>query len=232
MPTSSIGSSLCHHVKNKVFNVLCPKWRAYWGGLTSSYGVSVRRAVWHLYPYSFFFMIKGMNSNQLRLELHLQLREASHSFRLLMRPSYLKRWPSHSLVCTIIYSLSHWTIRSLITKYLTLHSWWKNKRITIEIVISENDKNDGRPLKLKRYFQVDRGVYVDGKTALAVGGSWLPGCWRNIPDCYQVSHSCSAQGEHQHSLQRPRSCLVTTSISRDSEKTVISETIYSFDMFG
>ncbi len=39
-PTSSIGSSQCHHVKNMVFNVLCPNWRAYWGGLTSSYGVS------------------------------------------------------------------------------------------------------------------------------------------------------------------------------------------------
>ena len=41
-PTSSIWSSLCHHVKNKVFNVLCPNWGAHWGRLTSSYGVSDR----------------------------------------------------------------------------------------------------------------------------------------------------------------------------------------------
>ena len=39
-PTSWIGSSSGHHVMNKVFNVLCPNWRACWGWLTSSYGVS------------------------------------------------------------------------------------------------------------------------------------------------------------------------------------------------
>ncbi len=39
-PTSSIGSSLCHHVMNKFFNVLCPNRWAYWGWLASSCGVS------------------------------------------------------------------------------------------------------------------------------------------------------------------------------------------------
>ncbi len=39
-PFSSIGFSLYHHVKIRFFNVLCPNWRAYWGRLTSSYGVS------------------------------------------------------------------------------------------------------------------------------------------------------------------------------------------------
>ncbi len=40
--SSSIQSSLCHHVKNMFFSVLCPNWRTYWGGVTSSYGVSAR----------------------------------------------------------------------------------------------------------------------------------------------------------------------------------------------
>ncbi len=38
--TSSMGSSMYHHVKNNFFNVPRPNWRACWGGLTSSYGVS------------------------------------------------------------------------------------------------------------------------------------------------------------------------------------------------
>ncbi len=53
-PNSSIWSSLCHYVKDKIFNVLCPNWRAYWGWLTSSYvwvfPVTVLRVCCHWLP--------------------------------------------------------------------------------------------------------------------------------------------------------------------------------------
>ena len=39
-PTSSMGSSIYHHVMNKFINVSCPNWWTYWWGFTSSYGVS------------------------------------------------------------------------------------------------------------------------------------------------------------------------------------------------
>ncbi len=36
-----MGSAMCHHLKNEIFNVSCPNWRAYWGvNLSLIYSVS------------------------------------------------------------------------------------------------------------------------------------------------------------------------------------------------
>ncbi len=64
-PTSSLGSSMYHHVKNKFINVSCPNWWAYWWGLTSSYGVSGVYTMKTFLPSEYFLGVFLATNNQL-----------------------------------------------------------------------------------------------------------------------------------------------------------------------
>ena len=41
--------------------------------------------------------------------------------------------------------------------------------LTIEIIISVNDENDGRPLRLKWYFFIPKFLFVCSKLKIAIG---------------------------------------------------------------